>query len=201
MPSLKERVHSGGEILDLSAKPRIKLDRVPPLNFSVENCALGNGGFEHLLQAKGLSAKLDAIGPFAVFVPRTLVFDRIRLPTALAPRHIDSGLAKLTREELDDIRHAGKTEAQRAERQGATNECAGTGLDCSRMGALMEQLALDGIEILLPLALDVNERPAPLAERKVLEAGKREKIVFCVHGALDLTNRLLQPVDKGYTRG
>lgn len=168
MPVLKERMHSRGESFNPGAKLGVELDRLPPLGLSIEYCPLGDRCLEHLFQANRLRTELDAIGPLAVLVPRTLIFDRVGLPKAMATRHVNSELARVAREELDNIRHARKPQAKRVERQSATNERAGTRLDCPRMGALMEHLTLDRIQILLPLAFDVNEGPAPLAEREVL---------------------------------
>ena len=44
----------------------------------------------------------------------------------------------------------------------------------------MQQFALGGEEVLLPLLLQVNQRPTPFAEGEMLETGEREEIVLGV---------------------
>jgi hypothetical protein len=43
---------------------------------------------------------------------------------------------------------------------------------------LVEKFALGGEEVLLPLLLQMNQRPAPFAEGEMLETGEWEKILF-----------------------
>lgn len=48
----------------------------------------------------------------------------------------------------------------------------------------MKELALDGVHIVLPHLLDVDERALPLAEQEVLEGRNRQKVfvgVFRTH--------------------
>jgi hypothetical protein len=45
----------------------------------------------------------------------------------------------------------------------------------------VKQFALGGEEVLLPLLLQMNQRPTPFAEGEMLEAGEWEEILFCVY--------------------
>jgi hypothetical protein len=48
----------------------------------------------------------------------------------------------------------------------------------------MQQFALSDEEVLLPLLLEVNQCPVPLAEGEMLKTGQRKEILFSVHGVL-----------------
>ena len=50
------------------------------------------------------------------------------------------------------------------------------------MSPAVEQIALHGPQVLLPLLLQVDERPLPAAESEVLEAGEGEKLLLTVSG-------------------
>ena len=63
-------------------------------------------------------------------------------------------------------------------RKRSADQNPGPGFDRRRVRLLVQQLALGGEEVLLPLLLQMNQRPAPFAECEVLEAGEREEIVF-----------------------
>ena len=49
------------------------------------------------------------------------------------------------------------------------------------MGTLMEKLALYGAQIFLPLLFNMDQRPLPSAEGKMLEPRDGEKVFFMIH--------------------
>ena len=53
------------------------------------------------------------------------------------------------------------------------------GFNLSRVRLLVEQFALGGEEVHLPLLRQVTQRPTSLAEGEMLESGERKKILFC----------------------
>ena len=50
------------------------------------------------------------------------------------------------------------------------------------MGPAVEQAALHGAQILLPLLLQVDQRPLAAAEGKVLDAGELEEVLLTAGG-------------------
>jgi hypothetical protein len=60
---------------------------------------------------------------------------------------------------------------------------------------LVKQFALSGIEILLPLTLEMYERPATLAKREMLKSGEREEFVLYIQSKLRSDDMLVNPVD------
>ena len=48
------------------------------------------------------------------------------------------------------------------------------------MGFVVEEIAFHSPEILLPLLLQVDQRPLPPAEGKVLQAGEGEKVLITI---------------------
>ena len=50
------------------------------------------------------------------------------------------------------------------------------------VGPLMEQVSLHGTQVFLPLLLQMDQRPLPAAERKVLDSGEREEVLLTIDG-------------------
>jgi hypothetical protein len=91
------------------------------------------------------------------------------------------GSAANAGQKLDNVGLPGDAKAKGAQRKSSPDQRLGAGFNFRRVRLLVEQFTLGGEEVLLPLLLQVNQRPAPLAEGEMLEAGEREEILFCVH--------------------
>ena len=158
-----ERVGGGGDTASLRAEGGIEGDFVAALGGAVEDRASGNRPADHLLETERLGAKLDGVGRL-VLGATALVFDGERLPGVV-------GLAV----ELDDVGHAMEAECGGLQRQGSRDAQVAAGLAAGFMGLVMKHATLGGEAVLGPLALDVDERALPRAEREVLQGGERKR--------------------------
>ena len=111
-----------------------------------------------------------------------LILDRRRQPAAGLPVELDArGIVGVNRAELDRVGLAGDAQPKIVERKAAHDDQGLAAFGAGFMDVLVEDAALGGEGVFLPLLLDMDERPLPLAERHVLEAGEGEEVVFGVH--------------------
>ena len=132
---------------------------------AVEQRALADVAAEHFLQAHRLSAELKRV-PIAVRRLPALVFDGEGRPEALAAGQAHAvGRAA----ELQHVAGAGNAQRRRKDPHPARNQQIAPTLKAVLVvRALVEQRAVGRVEIVRPKLLNVNERPLPAAERKVL---------------------------------
>ena len=156
---------------------------------SVKEGARGNGDSQHLFQTESLGAELDLIGAMT-FGFAALVLYGEGLPGAGYARQGCSGRAVRHAMKFDDIRPAGKPEAQVAKRQPASDAQVAAGLPNAAVRLLMKMPAFHGQRVFHPDLFQVDESALPFAEQQVLERGDREEVVFGVHGVYRSSRRL-----------
>ena len=92
-----------------------------------------------------------------------------------------NGNAAVVSPELDDIALPAHAERIRHDRHAARDEEISALLRKSVvMRALVQDCALNGAQVLLPLALDMNQRPLPRTKGKMLNTGELQKIVVII---------------------
>jgi len=146
------------------AKGVVERDVVAVAVLAIEKGTVRDGDLERFLEAKGLGAKLNAVGIVALGFA-AFVFHGEGLPAAV-------GLAV----EFDDVGDAMDAEGVGAELQAASDADAGAGFAAPAIDFLVEDAALGGVLVLLPEAFEVDERALALAEKEVLEGGDGEGV-------------------------
>jgi len=175
---LKNLVHAGGEVFDRLTEWLVEDHHFATLCLAIEDGSNWNWHVEHLFEAKRLCTKLNSIGQAAVLVASPLVLHRIRLPESFTARHGNTGLQSFARQKLDNIGLPRDAKAKGPQRKSSPDQNLGTGFNFGRVCLLVEKFAFSSEEVLLPLLLQMNQRPAPFAEGEMLETGEREEILF-----------------------
>ncbi len=179
--SREQPVHLVRNALDGLAEGSVKRHGLPAPRGSIEDCSLRHGYAEHLFQAHGLSAKLDAVGETSSLVLITFVLYRVGPPESAASGNGDAEFLLSCRQEFDDIGLAGQAKPKRVERNRAPDEDSRSRLNVSRVGLLMQNFSFCGESIFFPDVLYLDKRPAPFAESHVLQAGEWKQVVFGEH--------------------
>jgi hypothetical protein len=149
-------VHSSSKTLNFLAQSVIKAHLFPAFGFAIKDSPRWNASLKHLFQAECLCAELNAIGRSAMFVTRSLVFNRVGPPKPLASRHGDTLLWCFTWDEFDNVGLAGKPKTKRVQREGAADQNAWARLNPCQVRFLVQKLTFGGEEVLLPLLFKVN---------------------------------------------
>jgi hypothetical protein len=110
---------------------------------------------------------------FAAFV-----LDWVRLPQSVLVGKCD---AVLSGTKLNDIRLPTESMTERMNPQSSGDPDTGPVLNATSVRLFVEYPAFRRLTILLPDLFQMNESPLPFAEQEVLQAGKREEIVFGIH--------------------
>ncbi|MPM64278.1 hypothetical protein SDC9_111164 [bioreactor metagenome] len=149
--------------------------RQAPPGLPVKQAATRNGADQHLLQTHGLRTELQLVRiPRLGFTP--LVLHRHRLPKTLLPVKRNSGIVQIKFHHIastGDSQRSGKDPHPPNDQQIAP---AFGGLRI--VGALMKQVSVHRAQIFLPQSLQMDQRPLPPAEGKVLNAREHEPVVF-----------------------
>jgi hypothetical protein len=181
-----------GSLFGFSPKHEVKANLNATVLSAVEERTGVNADTEHFLQAQGLGTELDFVAT-AMLGPAALILDGERTPEALgagegngglrrrggqAPFRRRKGASPRKAVELDDIRFARETEAQRVQRETARDAQVAPRLIALGMDAVMKQLALNGELALLPNLLEMVERRPSLAVDDVLQRGQWKEVIF-----------------------
>ena len=126
---------------------------------------------EHLFEAQRLRAQLRFVAVVTFFFA-TFVLRRSGQVPPYPPWQVDT-LRRFG--ELDHVAHAHQPQAVGSDGHGSRRDdpvpCFG---EEGVIHALVHDPALGGERILLPLSLDVDQRPLPAAEQEVLNARQRQ---------------------------
>ena len=133
-----------------------------------------NRGTQHLLEAERLRAELDLVSGTAVLVAAAFVFDGVRAPESLTVRHVRPDCSGVQSRNSTTSVWPEEDRAGRSAGQRAADRHLGPGLNIGQVRLGVQQFAFSGEEVLLPLPLQMNERPAALTRGQVLEAGERK---------------------------
>ena len=163
--------------LNLLPEIRIKRDSNAPACLSVEERALCNGATEHLFQAQGLSAQLQLVCPMS-FGRASFVFYGKGAPKPAFSMQRNSLLRQM---ELHHIAFSGKAQGvgphwQVPQNEGIASPLPLAGIVCPGV----KQRAFHRAQIFPPLLFNVDQRPLPAAESKVLQSGEREEVLLGV---------------------
>ena len=149
---------------DSLSKLLIKRNLGAPAWLTVKQLSVGDGGFQHFLQAKRLGTELYLIKiaslRFAAFV--------LHRPRALEP-------------EFDYIGATGDSIAQRPDAQTAADTDAIPNFEGFRVSIFVQQSSFGGKPVFAPLLFQVNQTPLPLTEREVLQGREWQQVGFGEH--------------------
>lgn len=146
-----------------------------PAGFAIVERALRDGAAQHFLQTHGLGAQLKLVRLVRLW-PAALVLHGKGQPAALLAREGD---ALWRGAKFDHVALAGQSQGRGGHRQTAENQSIAPPLPKGGVvGTLMEELALYGAQIFLPLLFQMDQRPLAAAEGKVLKAGEGEELLL-----------------------
>lgn len=97
---------------------------------------------------------------------------------------------------LDDIGHPGETHGQAAQRERTHDPDLPSRFGAGLVSMLVEMPPLDGVGILRPETLDMDERGLTVAVHDMLERRDGQKVVFGVHQATQV-NRAISSTPLG----
>jgi len=184
IPSLLQGVHLKKHGTHLLSQLLCQRHALPAAGLCIEQRTLRDSAAEHFLQTHTLRAKLQAVGIY--FLGNTvLVFHRIRSPQALpaAERH-----AVLIPEKFHHIAASGYAKVQGLDTQSPNRQqIASFFVKSLVVGAFMENIALHRTQVFRPLLFQMDQRPLPSAERKMLDAGKLKIVVFRINYPITVT--------------
>ena len=154
-----------------------QFDAFTPPRLAVIKTRLLDRAHQHLLQTHRLQTQLQTVR-IAGLWRAALIFYRHRQILPITPVN---GNAAVVSPELDDIALPAHAERIRHDRHAARDEEISALLRKSVvMRALVQDCALNGAQVLLPLALDMNQRPLPRTKGKMLNTGELQKIVVII---------------------
>jgi len=192
-----EQVHSVRESFGTASESSVERDAGPPPAGAIKQGTPGDSDAEHLFQTDCLGAELNFVARIGLGFS-ALVLDGKRPPGGRTAGEFDA-VRSSRRDllELDDIGLAGESEAKGLDVYAPGDEHTGPALGAAGVDTLVEDAALGGEAVLVPLLLDMNEAPLPLAELQVLQSGKRQEVVWRVQGHPNRPDSL--PFSKGRT--
>ncbi len=145
----------------------INYNLFPVPRLAVKNGALCDAGIQHFFQAYYLGSKLQYIN-FCLFRSALLILNWVHLKkSTMAMKHN----AIICSAKLNNIARATHTHCSRMNRESPNdNDILSLLRQITIMCILMHQFAFHCMYILLPLLLNVNQRPLPPAKSIVLDA-------------------------------
>ena len=170
-----QRMHFSNDGFRALSQRRIEGDLQPVPCFTIVQESFRDLTAQHILQTKRLCRQLENIAVI-LFRGAAFVFDRNDAEGAFHTEHRDAVRIAV---EFDRIAFTGETEPCGGNCHRPCDDAAAAFLtDGIVMHTFVHEIAVHRADIFLPLLLDVDERPLPPAEGKMLDAGQHQEFLL-----------------------
>jgi hypothetical protein len=149
-------------------KSRIERHLSAATRLSIKKSARRDWRLEHFLDAESLGAELHFVCAVTLRLP-FLVLDRECEPSTIASP------------ELDEIGNPRNTEAEASHDNTADNPHTAACFVFFGVDSIVQVVPIDGMDVLTPYALEMNQGGLPLAINDVLQRGDWKKIILGKH--------------------